>query len=57
MLAAETCDWLTERGNKDSRCGTAPAGYVGDIYYACAEHADDMADWLERDAENAKATA
>lgn len=46
LLASESCDHA-ENGDEASRCGRSPAGYVGDIYYACADHIDEMADVIE----------
>ena len=46
LLASETCDYAPN-GDADSRCGASPAGYVGDIYYACSDHVDAVADTIE----------
>lgn len=51
------CDWVDGiplRGVLESRaCGEGPTAHVGDIYYACEEHFNDLADFLDSDREEA----
>lgn len=42
-LESQSCDW--HDGNE--RCESTPAAYVGEIYYACEDHFEDYAEWLE----------
>jgi len=48
----EPCDYHDDPQDADTHCADEPTGYVGDIYYACREHFDRMADWLESDVED-----
>jgi len=44
-LDSQSCDWVPE--GETEECGRSPAAYVGDIYYACEEHFEARAEWLE----------
>jgi hypothetical protein len=48
MLESESCDYAPN-GDAESRCGDSPAGWVGDLYYACDDHVDEVADWIEEE--------
>lgn len=47
FLHAQECDWHDDPQDADTHCGESPAAYVGDVYYACEEHFEQMATWLE----------
>ena len=46
-LKSQSCDWHVDPEDEGTHCGESPAAYVGDIYYACEEHFEDLAEWLE----------
>lgn len=46
-LDSQSCDWHDDPQDPETCCGASPAAYVGDIYYACEDHFEQMAAWLE----------
>jgi len=43
----EGCNWCEDGDGLP--CDSTPTTYVGDIYYACEDHRDDMVNWMEDD--------
>lgn len=46
-LESQDCDWYETSEDEATHCWASPAAYVGDVYYACEEHFEDLAEWLE----------
>lgn len=49
------CDASTDDGPK-ATCGDEPTAHVGDIYYACEEHFEQMSEWVNETDDNPETT-